>query len=133
MANREFDLQGVNHLALVCKDMARTVDFYSNVLGMPLIRTIELPGGMGQHSGHRVVTARSSIASAGQRDTRPCASSSCGPAKPSSTPAVPSISGSGKCGSWTRNPDRWGRMHRCAWEVVAQRRRNTAADPLATG
>jgi catechol 2,3-dioxygenase-like lactoylglutathione lyase family enzyme len=29
--------------------MARTVDFYSNVLGMPLIKTIELPGGMGQH------------------------------------------------------------------------------------
>ena len=49
MANREFDFQGVNHLALVCKDMARTVDFYSNVLGMPLIKTIELPGGRGQH------------------------------------------------------------------------------------
>src|SRR6185295_18394128 len=47
--NREFDFQGVNHLALVCKDMARTVDFYSNVLGMPLIKTIELPNGMGQH------------------------------------------------------------------------------------
>ena len=49
MANREFEFQGVNHLALVCKDMARTVDFYSNVLGMKLIKTIELPGGMGQH------------------------------------------------------------------------------------
>src|ERR1700753_1723160 len=49
MTNREFDLQGVNHLALVCKDMARTVDFYTTVLGMPLIKTIELPNGMGQH------------------------------------------------------------------------------------
>ena len=49
MANTQFDLQGVNHLALVCKDMARTVDFYTNVLGMPLIKTIELPNGMGQH------------------------------------------------------------------------------------
>src|ERR1700742_5165225 len=49
MANREFDLQGVNHLALVCKDMARTVDFYTNVLGMPLTKTIDLPGGRGQH------------------------------------------------------------------------------------
>ncbi|HEY4939907.1 MAG TPA: VOC family protein [Rhizomicrobium sp.] len=49
MSNKEFDLQGVNHLALVCKDMARTVDFYTNVLGMPLIKTIELPNGMGQH------------------------------------------------------------------------------------
>jgi catechol 2,3-dioxygenase-like lactoylglutathione lyase family enzyme len=29
--------------------MERTVDFYTNVLGMPLIKTIELPGGMGQH------------------------------------------------------------------------------------
>jgi catechol 2,3-dioxygenase-like lactoylglutathione lyase family enzyme len=48
-ANEQFELRGVNHLALVCKDMARTVDFYSNVLGMPLTKTIELPGGMGQH------------------------------------------------------------------------------------
>jgi catechol 2,3-dioxygenase-like lactoylglutathione lyase family enzyme len=47
--NQEFQLGGVNHLALVCSDMARTVEFYSGVLGMPLIKTIELPGGMGQH------------------------------------------------------------------------------------
>jgi catechol 2,3-dioxygenase-like lactoylglutathione lyase family enzyme len=47
--NAEFDLQGVNHLALVCKDMARTVAFYQDTLGMPLIKTIELPNGMGQH------------------------------------------------------------------------------------
>ncbi|HEY2301846.1 MAG TPA: VOC family protein [Acidimicrobiales bacterium] len=47
--NREFELRGINHLALVCRDMERTVDFYSNVLGMPLIKTIELPFGMGQH------------------------------------------------------------------------------------
>ncbi len=47
--NREFDIRGVNHLALVCKDMARTVEFYREVLGMPLIKTIDLPGGMGQH------------------------------------------------------------------------------------
>jgi catechol 2,3-dioxygenase-like lactoylglutathione lyase family enzyme len=48
-ANSEFDIRGVNHLALVCKDMARTVDFYTNVLGMPLIKTIDLPNNMGQH------------------------------------------------------------------------------------
>jgi catechol 2,3-dioxygenase-like lactoylglutathione lyase family enzyme len=47
--NSEFDFAGINHLALVCKDMARTVDFYSGTLGMPLIKTIELPGGLGQH------------------------------------------------------------------------------------
>ncbi len=48
-ANREFDIRGVNHLALVCKDMARTVAFYRDVLGMPLVKTIDLPGGRGQH------------------------------------------------------------------------------------
>jgi catechol 2,3-dioxygenase-like lactoylglutathione lyase family enzyme len=47
--NKEFDIRGVNHLALVCKDMARTVEFYRDVLGMPLIKTIDLPGGFGQH------------------------------------------------------------------------------------
>lgn len=47
--NTEFEFGGINHLALVCKDMARTVEFYTGVLGMPLIKTIELPRGMGQH------------------------------------------------------------------------------------
>jgi catechol 2,3-dioxygenase-like lactoylglutathione lyase family enzyme len=47
--NEVFEIRGINHLALVCKDMARTVDFYSNVLGMPLIKTLDLPGGRGQH------------------------------------------------------------------------------------
>jgi len=50
MADQEtFQLRGVNHLALVCRDMARTVNFYTNVLGMRLIKTIQLPGDMGQH------------------------------------------------------------------------------------
>jgi catechol 2,3-dioxygenase-like lactoylglutathione lyase family enzyme len=44
-----FEFGGINHLALVCRDMERTVEFYSHVLGMPLIKTIELPAGMGQH------------------------------------------------------------------------------------
>jgi catechol 2,3-dioxygenase-like lactoylglutathione lyase family enzyme len=47
--NTEFELRGVNHLALVCRDMDRTVDFYCNVLGMPLVKTIDLPLGYGQH------------------------------------------------------------------------------------
>ena len=47
--NKEFEIRGVNHLALVCKDMARTVEFYRDILGMPLIKTLDLPGGMGQH------------------------------------------------------------------------------------
>ena len=47
--NTQFEIKGVNHLALVCKDMAKTVEFYRDVLGMPLIKTIDLPGGHGQH------------------------------------------------------------------------------------
>lgn len=47
--NERFELRGIHHLALVCKDMARTVEFYSEVLGMPLVKTVELPGGSGQH------------------------------------------------------------------------------------
>ncbi len=39
---------GINHLALVCRDMAETVDFYTNKLGMPLVKTVALPDG-GQH------------------------------------------------------------------------------------
>ncbi|MDZ4371265.1 MAG: VOC family protein [Phenylobacterium sp.] len=40
---------GVNHVALVCRDMAETVDFYQNILEMPLVKTLDLPGGRGQH------------------------------------------------------------------------------------
>lgn len=44
-----FEFSGINHLALVSSDMARTVDFYQGVLGMPLVKTVELPVRMGQH------------------------------------------------------------------------------------
>jgi catechol 2,3-dioxygenase-like lactoylglutathione lyase family enzyme len=45
--------KGVSHLALVSSDMAKTVEFYEGVLGMPLMKTMDLadlglPGG-GQH------------------------------------------------------------------------------------
>ena len=49
MALHDPQYGGINHLALVCQDMARTVAFYEGVLGMPLVKTIELPDGMGQH------------------------------------------------------------------------------------
>jgi catechol 2,3-dioxygenase-like lactoylglutathione lyase family enzyme len=42
------NITGVNHLALVCRDMAETVKFYTEVLGMPLVKTVALPDG-GQH------------------------------------------------------------------------------------
>jgi catechol 2,3-dioxygenase-like lactoylglutathione lyase family enzyme len=44
----KFEIRGVNHLALVCSDMERTVQFYTEVLGLPLVKTLEIPGG-GQH------------------------------------------------------------------------------------
>ncbi len=47
--NTEFELRGFNHLALVCRDMAETVAWYEDVLGMKLVKTLELPGGRGQH------------------------------------------------------------------------------------
>ena len=40
--------KGINHLALVCRDMAETVQFYTQALGMPLVKTVALPDG-GQH------------------------------------------------------------------------------------
>jgi len=46
---RPFEFKGVNHLALVCRDMKKTVEFYRDTLGMPLIKTINLPNNSGQH------------------------------------------------------------------------------------
>lgn len=47
--NTQFEFGGIHHLALVSSDMARTVEFYSGLLDMPLVLTIDLPNGMGQH------------------------------------------------------------------------------------
>ena len=44
-----FELRGYNHIALVCADMQKTVDFYEGILGFPLVKTLEFPGGGGQH------------------------------------------------------------------------------------
>lgn len=35
--------RGINHIAIMCKNMARTVHFYRDVLGFPLVKTIEVP------------------------------------------------------------------------------------------
>ena len=43
--NTRFEIRGVNHIALVSSDMARTVRFYRDILGMPLVKTIDMPGG----------------------------------------------------------------------------------------
>src|SRR5881394_1648138 len=47
--NSEFELRGFNHLALVARDMAETVEWYEDKLGMNLVKTLELPAGHGQH------------------------------------------------------------------------------------
>jgi catechol 2,3-dioxygenase-like lactoylglutathione lyase family enzyme len=46
--NPEFTFRGINHLAMVARDMAETIDFYEGVLGMRLVLTLNLPDG-GQH------------------------------------------------------------------------------------
>jgi len=43
-----FQMQGLNHLALVSSDMERTVTFFGDILGLRLSKTIDLPDG-GQH------------------------------------------------------------------------------------
>lgn len=43
------ELKGVDHLALVSSDMSRTTRFCCEKLGMPLVKTLDLPGGGGQH------------------------------------------------------------------------------------
>jgi len=34
---------GINHIALVARDMVETVKFYTQVLEMPLVKTVQLP------------------------------------------------------------------------------------------
>lgn len=41
----QFDVRGINHLALVVNDMAETMHFYSEVLGCPTVRSQELADG----------------------------------------------------------------------------------------
>jgi catechol 2,3-dioxygenase-like lactoylglutathione lyase family enzyme len=47
--NGAIKFTGVHHLALVCRDMERTVEFYTNVLEMKLVKGFDLDGGYGQH------------------------------------------------------------------------------------
>lgn len=39
--------RGVHHLALCTDDMRKTVDFYVDVLGMPLVHAMKVPPGLG--------------------------------------------------------------------------------------
>jgi catechol 2,3-dioxygenase-like lactoylglutathione lyase family enzyme len=44
---------GVHHLALNTDDMKMTADFYSGVLGMPLVHAMKVPPGIGTGPGNR--------------------------------------------------------------------------------
>ena len=46
-------VRGVHHLALNTDDMKKTVDFYTRVLGMPLIHAMRVPAGLGTGAGNR--------------------------------------------------------------------------------
>jgi catechol 2,3-dioxygenase-like lactoylglutathione lyase family enzyme len=45
--------RGVHHLALCTDDMKATVDFYVEVLGMPLVHAMKVPAGLGTGPGNR--------------------------------------------------------------------------------
>ncbi len=45
--------RGVHHLALCTDDMKKTVEFYTRVLGMPLVHAMKVPAGLGTGSGNR--------------------------------------------------------------------------------
>src|SRR5215470_2877647 len=46
-------VRGVHHLALCTEDMKGTIDFYVDVLGMPLVHAMKVPAGLGTGPGNR--------------------------------------------------------------------------------
>jgi len=45
--------RGVHHLALNTEDMRTTVDFYTRIVGMPLVHAMKVPAGLGTGPGNR--------------------------------------------------------------------------------
>jgi len=45
--------RGIHHLALNTDDMKMTIDFYTGVLGMPLVHALKVPPGVGIGPGNR--------------------------------------------------------------------------------
>src|SRR5690349_14045598 len=45
--------RGIHHLALNTEDMRMTVDFYTKVVGMPLVHAMKVPPGLGVGPGNR--------------------------------------------------------------------------------
>jgi catechol 2,3-dioxygenase-like lactoylglutathione lyase family enzyme len=50
---REALTRGVHHLALNTEDMRTTVDFYTRVVGMPLVHAMKVPPGLGTGPANR--------------------------------------------------------------------------------
>ena len=46
-------IRGVHHLVLNTEDMKKTIDFYSGVLGMPLVGAIKVEEGLGSGEENR--------------------------------------------------------------------------------
>ena len=64
MTDKKFEFTGFNHLALTCSDMQKTTDFYTNILGMKLVKTMEYTGegNKGQHFFFDMGNGRDAIA-----------------------------------------------------------------------
>jgi glyoxylase I family protein len=45
--------RGVHHLALCTDDIKKTTEFYTRVLGMPLVHALKVPPGLGTGAGNR--------------------------------------------------------------------------------
>lgn len=45
--------RGIHHLALNTEDMKLTIDFWTRVLGMPLVHALRVPPGVGTGAGNR--------------------------------------------------------------------------------
>jgi catechol 2,3-dioxygenase-like lactoylglutathione lyase family enzyme len=51
MPETKFEFKGLDHVALIVKDMKATVDFYHGALGMPVLHTLEYFDDAGQLTG----------------------------------------------------------------------------------
>ncbi len=47
------ETRGIHHLALNTEDMKATMDFYVEVVGMPLVHAMKVPPGLGKGPGNR--------------------------------------------------------------------------------
>jgi catechol 2,3-dioxygenase-like lactoylglutathione lyase family enzyme len=45
--------RGIHHLALNTEDMRMTVDFYTRIVGMPLVHAMKVPAGLGRGPANR--------------------------------------------------------------------------------